>query len=96
MKAIKFPEHNVVFAKDQPEYLPLPAYTYKSAKGRVVSCWRMGLRERLKILFIGKVYLSLLTFNKPLQPQLLMVDKPMMKKEWNEKTWKAAVRVEKD
>ena len=78
MKAIKFPEHNVIFAKDQSEYLPLPAYAYKSAKGRVISCWKMGLQERLKVLFTGKVYLSVLTFNKPLQPQLLMVDKPMM------------------
>lgn len=77
MKAIKFPECNVIFAKDQPEYLSLPAY--KSIQGQVVSCWKMGLRERLKVLFTGKVYLSLLTFNKPLQPQLLMVDKPTIK-----------------
>ncbi len=76
MIAIKFPEANATFAEDQPEYFALPAY--KSNKGRVVSCWRMGLRERLKVLITGRVYLSLLTFNKPLQPQLLTVDKPII------------------
>jgi hypothetical protein len=68
MKPIYFKEHNVVFAKDQKEYLPLPAH--KDDDGVVTSCWRFSFLERLKVLFVGRVYLSQMTFNQPLQPQL--------------------------
>jgi hypothetical protein len=33
-------------------------------------------RERLKVLLTGKVWQQVLTFNKPLQPQLMAVEKP--------------------
>jgi len=68
MKPIYFKEHNVVFAKDQKEYLQLPAH--KDEDGVVTSCWRFSFIERLKVLLVGRVYLSQMTFNKPLQPQL--------------------------
>ena len=55
----------VVFAKDQPEYLPLPA----NFDGQSVETkWKLSWRERLSILFKGTMYLTLLTFGKPLQP----------------------------
>lgn len=66
MKPIQFKESNIVFAKDQLPYLPLPAR--KDEDGRVVSCWRASFKERLRLLFFGRVYVSMLTFNKPLQP----------------------------
>lgn len=69
MKPVEFPEQNVVYAKDQPEYLPLPAH--RSPEGQVTSCWQMDWRERLRVLLSGKVYVSLLTFNGPLQPQIV-------------------------
>jgi hypothetical protein len=68
MKPVYFPEHNTVYAKDQPEYLPLPAY--RDECGNVTSCWQMTWKERLRILFFGKVYFSVMTFGQPLQPQL--------------------------
>lgn len=74
MKPIPFKGSNVTFAKNQPEYLPLPALRAKD--GTVISCWKMGIRERFKVLFTGRVWLSLLTFNQPLQPQQLVVDYP--------------------
>ena len=73
MKPVDFPESNVVFAKDQPEYLPLPAYT---SGGRVVSCWHLSWRERFKLLFTGRVWLLVLTFGSPLQPQRVEADSP--------------------
>ena len=76
MKAVKFKEHNIVIAKDQPEYTPLPAMIdsrYKQVP--VLSCWKMSFRERLVALFTGRVWLSLLTFGKPLQPIFMTVDK---------------------
>lgn len=77
MKPIEFPEQNVIFAKDQPEYLPLPAH--KTADGEVISCWSLTLRERLKVLLRGQIWWSVLTFNQPLQPQCPFVDKPFVK-----------------
>ncbi|MBU2685696.1 MAG: hypothetical protein KKF27_20835 [Gammaproteobacteria bacterium] len=74
MKIIKFRECNVTFAEDQPEYLPLPAL--KMPDGQVISCWNLTIIERLKVLLTGKIWLSVLTFNKPLQPLLMATDKP--------------------
>jgi hypothetical protein len=73
MKPIKFKEQNVIYAEDQPEYLPLPAF--KTKEGNVTCCWNLSLKERIKILFTGNLWLSVLTFNQPLQPLLPTVNK---------------------
>jgi len=75
MNVIKFKECNVIYAEDQPEYLPLPVH--RDDNGNVTSCWKLSFKERIRVLFNGRIYLSLLTFNKPLQPQLLSVDNPV-------------------
>ena len=75
MEPIKFPEHNTVYAEDQPEYLPLPVF--KAEDGPLVSCWKLTWRERFKVLFTGRLWLMSLTFNQPLQPILPQVDKPL-------------------
>lgn len=77
MKPISFPEQTLVFAKDQPEYIPLPAHR-SSHLGRATFCWQLTWRERLKLLVTGKIWHQALTFGQPLQPQLLMVEKPFM------------------
>lgn len=81
MKPVKFKGNNCIFAKDQPEYLPLPAYKSKSTEGEVISCWKLTLKERLKVLLKGRIYFSLWTFHKPLQPQRPSVDNPLKLKE---------------
>ncbi len=79
MKPQKFPEHTVVYAKDQPEYVPLPVYQFQdNGKGEIVCCWKLSIKERWKLLFSGKIWHNILTFNNPLQPQLLSVTKPKM------------------
>lgn len=65
----------VVYAKDQPEYIPLPAI--RTADGTVITRWRLSWRERLRVLLHGEVYLTVLTFNHPLQPVRLEVSTPM-------------------
>jgi len=75
MKPIEFKEQNVVFAKDQPEYQPLPALRLDTPSGEVITCWGLSWKERLRVLFTGKVWVSLLSFNKPLTPSLLSTDK---------------------
>ena len=71
MVPVDFFGSNCTYAKDQPEYLPLPAH--RTAGGWVTSCWKLTLRERIKVLFTGRVFLTVATFNKPLQPQILSV-----------------------
>jgi hypothetical protein len=78
-RIIEFKEQTVVVAKDQPQYQPLPAHVDKSSpEGKLTCCWEFSLRERIKLLFTGKVWHQVLTFNNSLQPQLLLVDKPPM------------------
>ena len=74
MKPIKFKEANLVLAENQPEYLTLPAW--RGGDGTVISCWKLTRRERMKLLFTGRIWLRTLTFHKPLQPQRLDVDRP--------------------
>ena len=71
MKPIKFKHQNTVFAKNQPEYGNLPALKIKSPEGEVISCWGLTFRERMRILFTGKIWVSLMSFNKPLTPSYL-------------------------
>jgi len=75
MKPIPFKEQNVIFAENQPPYLPLPAFKNDSPKGEVISCWSLSFSERLRILFTGKLWVNLLSFNKPLTPSFFTTKK---------------------
>ncbi len=90
MKLVEFPEQTVVLAKDHPEYLPFPAWTDGTT---VIGLWKLTWRERLAIAFRGKIWHSIMTFGRPLQPQLLMTEYPFVTKEVDEamrkrKLWK--------
>jgi hypothetical protein len=65
----------VVYAKDQPEYMPLPVR--RTPDGEVVSRWKLNWRARLAVLFGADFYLTMLTFNKPLTPVRVSVEKPV-------------------
>jgi hypothetical protein len=74
---VEFPEQNTVFAKDQPQYRPLPCHRYLGdSRGRIVFCWELGWYDRLRVLFSGLLWHEVLTFNQPLQPQLMLTTKP--------------------
>ncbi len=74
MEPIKFKGFNSEFAKDQPEYGTLPAL--KTEDGQVISCWKFTTWERIRILFNGRIWLHVHTFNRPLQPLSLTMEKP--------------------
>lgn len=61
-----FEHSEVTYAKDQPEYKPLPALP--TGDGVILTRWRMNRRERLRALLSGDVYLWVWTFGGPLQP----------------------------
>lgn len=79
MKPIQFPDVNNVYAKDQPQYLPLPVhYDILDSQRTVTSCWRMTFWQRLKTLWTGCIWVQQMTFGSPLQPQRVSVDKPKL------------------
>lgn len=80
MKLINFPEQTVVIAENQPQYMPLPAHKFPNdSRGRIAFCWKLNWMERIKVLLTGVLWQQVLTFNQPLQPQSLGVEKPEMK-----------------
>lgn len=73
---VDFPEANVQIAKDQPEYRTLPAFIDPhNPYGERVTCWGFTWRERILLLFRGRLWCSVLTFKQPLQPLYFSVDK---------------------
>jgi hypothetical protein len=75
MKIIDFPKSNAVYAKNQPEYLPLPSY--KTSDGYVTSCWEPTFWETVKLMFGSKIWVTIMTCNNPLQPQRLEIGAEM-------------------
>lgn len=66
MDPIEFNEQNTIFAKDQPQYRPLPALVKPGPEGEVVSCWGLSFRERMRVLFTGRIWVSLWSFRDPM------------------------------
>lgn len=64
----------IVFAKDQPQYRPLPAI--RTADGIVMTRWRLTWAERWLLFWRGSFYLQQMTFGDPLQPLLPSVEPP--------------------
>ena len=75
MKPIKFKEQNCTYAENQPEYMPLPAFKDNGEQGVVASCWELSFTERIRILFTGKLWVSLMMFGKPLTPSFFSTKK---------------------
>jgi len=63
----------VVYAKDQPQYVPLRTLVGNDRDRRVLSRWSPTAEQRKMITDGADVYLQLLTFGDPLQPILMFV-----------------------
>lgn len=66
----------VVFAEHQKEYIPLPAILENAYKGHAITCWKLSRKERIKLFFSGNIWLTFMTFHKPLQPILIDIVEP--------------------
>lgn len=76
-KLIRFSEANIVIGKDQPDYIPIPAYVLANdPAGTMTFKWKLNWFQRLKVLFTGVVWHEVLSFRQPLQPQRVGCDKP--------------------
>ena len=79
MQTIKFKECNVTYGAHQPEYYPMDGCRVPGCEfGRVVFCWKLSWRDRLKLLLRGVVWHEVCTFGGRLQPQNLSFDKPQL------------------
>ncbi len=75
MIPIEFKQQTTVWAKNQPPYLPLPAFTNEK---ETISCWKLTWYERFKLLFTGYLWLRQMNFSQPLQPQSPSIDTPFI------------------
>lgn len=77
LEPIDFELSNYKIAENQDEYKTLPAYI-DDAKGdcNVISCWQLTWLQRIKLLFVGKLWHMQLTFGSPLQPVVITLENP--------------------
>jgi hypothetical protein len=61
----------VIFAKNQPEYMPLPALTFTD--GKILTEWELTEAERLALANGAPLRLWIWRFDQPLQPVMLQV-----------------------
>ena len=81
MQIEEFEQQNTVFGEYQSEYLPVPAYMQPDdPQGAVICCWKLTPEEVAKIVETGVIWQHVLTFNAPLQPQMLSTDNPFVDK----------------
>jgi hypothetical protein len=66
----------VVLAKDQPQYAPLPIVWLNTPSQAMVSRWRLTDEERAAIADGADIVLQQLTFRNPFQPVNLQVVMP--------------------
>ena len=68
----------VIFAKDQPQYIPLRTLVYEtypnSGDIRVMSRWTLTPEQRKAVAEGADVFLTCLTFGRPLQPVTVAVE----------------------
>lgn len=57
-----------VYAKNQPQYIPLRTLTANGEMGSVISRWTLTPDQRLAIANGADIFLEMSTFHQPLQP----------------------------
>lgn len=72
----------VVYAKDQPEYLPLRTLVSAGRERRVVSRWSLTETQRAAVASGADVLLELSTFGWPLQPIRMAVADGQVDPDW--------------
>ena len=75
MKPTKFKHQNIVFGKGQKEYQQLPALKIDTPEGNVITCWKLTFWDRIRVLFLGRVWLNLMSFNNVVTPSYMSTDR---------------------
>jgi len=77
MKPVEFLGQTTIFAKDQPEYQPLPAHVDSSPQKIVTTCWELTPQEISILRLTKRLWLQQYSFGQQLQPQLPAVVCPL-------------------
>lgn len=75
MKPIQFKEQNSRYGHNQDEYNDLFAHKTNDENGIVVTKWKFSFWDKVKILLYRNMWVSILTFNEPLQPIKISMNK---------------------
>ena len=67
MQVVKFDKCNTVIGASNDESLPAYKDTKSSEAGFVI-CYRLSFLDRIKILFKGRLFVSIITFGDAVQP----------------------------
>lgn len=78
MKLQKFDQANTFYPAEQAT-MSGDFYAYKGQDGQVVMLWRLSFLDRVRLLFRGKLWVRVLTFNQPLQIHVVTADSPFEK-----------------
>lgn len=63
-------------AKDQPQYKTLPAIRERGPEGRTTSRWKLTWAERFTIFLSGSLWITQMSWRRPLQPILPSTEEP--------------------
>lgn len=72
----------VVYAKDQPEYIPLRTLRGEGVMVPVISRWSPNEEQRKAIANGADIYLELSTFGGPLQPIRMAISDGNLHNDW--------------
>jgi hypothetical protein len=75
-------QREIVYAKNQPEYIPLRTLVSAGADRKVISRWSLTPEQRKAVADGADIYLTLLTFQNPLQPILMTVSDGKLDPDW--------------
>ncbi len=78
MVPIQFKGANIIVAKDQPPYIPLPAHFSGDSLGTLVTCWELTEADLERIKTTRCIWLTQVTFNQLVQPQCASIEPPYM------------------
>lgn len=70
----ELPYDEVVYAKDQTEYIPLRCAVSPMPTRKATSRWTLTEEQRKAVAEGADIYLTLLTFGHPLQPIMIAID----------------------
>jgi len=76
MKPIEFRESNHIYDQSgDPSVFPTPVYKADDREGHIVLCQGLSLWERLKLLWLGRIWVCYKTEHLPLPPSYFTVNK---------------------
>lgn len=75
-------DEEIVYAKDQPEYIPLRTLKSSARSGAVISRWSPTEEQRKAIADGADIFLEMWTFHQPLQPIRMSISDGKLDPDW--------------